>query len=270
MKPPKPVKPGRRPPSTQYHQAPPEEANVGKLFRVRCKDYDNVWGEHLSYPEAVVLKEKVASSGKSRTVRIEDESIPPPDWYLQQVGEMAPDPVVATGNGTAKLVDSELERLRAKAVAASRGAAQAAQERHARAAARDRSSPNAAKRVIVPPPPVPVIMTELPDIESGGEDDGQLGDNDLSDLMADAGADMPNPTELARARVQGAKVKAEITAKAQRMYEANMKEGHVAWAQLSKAAQAAWEFDAANAPADPPPAAEPDPVADANATPPAG
>lgn len=49
------------------------------LYRVRCKDWENLWGEDLSWEEAHKLKELVSGRRLSKTVRVEPMSSPAPD-----------------------------------------------------------------------------------------------------------------------------------------------------------------------------------------------
>jgi len=85
------VPPGRRPlftdgrTATTHSKIPIAQATSGKLYRVRDKDWVAVWGENLTWIEAVKLKDQVVASGKSRTARVEDMAIPPPAEYLDQV-----------------------------------------------------------------------------------------------------------------------------------------------------------------------------------------
>lgn len=252
MPPIKPQKPQpRRGAPTAYHQQPPDEANEGKLFRVRDKDWENLWGENLSFAEATKLKETVCGRGKSRTARVEDMTVPPPDWYQPATPAAAPE-------------DPQLADARRKALAAARPAAAAAQARHDNYAARDRSSPAAAKRVAKPVltvlPEVPVISTELPEIGDDVED--AIGDADVSDLMV--GGDIPSSEDVARvkakiatapapAAVKAPPATAELTAKAREIYRAEVdrKGGGAPWEKLHPSVQNHWRIEAMNMPAAP-------------------
>jgi hypothetical protein len=64
----------RNPPAT--HQTKSSAAlHAGKLYRVRDKDWHNVFGENLKHDKARELLTKVTGSGKSRTARIEEQTI---------------------------------------------------------------------------------------------------------------------------------------------------------------------------------------------------
>lgn len=65
-------------PST-HTDRPLAEVNDGKLFRVRDKDWERIWGENLTHEEATALCTKITANRKSRTARIEDMEIGPPD-----------------------------------------------------------------------------------------------------------------------------------------------------------------------------------------------
>lgn len=79
--------------ATTHSMVPIAQATAGKTYRVRCKDWVNVWGEGLSWDDAVKLKERVVTTKQSKTARVQDEAEEaPPDWYLAQHG-LAP-PVV--------------------------------------------------------------------------------------------------------------------------------------------------------------------------------
>lgn len=233
MNPKKSVKPSRRITSNAYRTVPIEDETAGKLFRVRCKDWENLWGENLPYKEANTLKEQIATRGKSRTVRIEDMTIPPPDWYLEQAGDerdvVSP---IATGN----IVPGNLAALRGGAVTVATEAAKAAQQRHE-------------KRVpvtLTKPRPVPVVKTEL-----AGDDDMGIDSSDLSDMMATAGA-QPSDSDVSNARAASARDVAEIEDKAKALYEQACSKletppgGHPEWSKLGKASQAGWKFTASD------------------------
>jgi len=240
---PKSKKPVRRGASTAYLSAPIEELTAGQLFRVRDKDWDNVWAENISHDEAHKLKEKIATSGKSRTVRIESMEIDPPEWYQPHRDHLA------TGNAM-NAHDPKLESLRRQAQRNANLSAADAKKRHELAAARDRSSAAAAIRPMTRP--VPVISTEAPSEADDAElDAGGIGDEDLSDFMADAGGDIPSDLELQRAKDQAAKDAAAITARAKAMYEAQMKDGSVTWENLPKSAQQGWRHEAQTPPPEP-------------------
>lgn len=97
------VAPNQRPMFTDgrtastHSKVPLDQATAGKTYRVRDKDWAAVWGMELSYADALKLKETVVGARRSTTARVEDEAIPPPDWYLEQVqlGEAADASVAA-------------------------------------------------------------------------------------------------------------------------------------------------------------------------------
>jgi len=103
------VAPGQRPfsssaPTASTHsKVPLAEATQGRIYRVRDKDWAAVWGENLSYDDAVKLRERVVTSRKSTTARVEDEAIPPPDWYVDPNGCSVPsDPETFSSGGDAE------------------------------------------------------------------------------------------------------------------------------------------------------------------------
>lgn len=78
--------------ATTHSKVPLDQATAGKRYRVRDRAWANVWGVDLPFGEANLLKEKVITSGKSTTARVEDMDIPPPDWYVaQEANATAPD-----------------------------------------------------------------------------------------------------------------------------------------------------------------------------------
>ncbi len=232
-------KPSRRVTATAYRTVPIEDETAGKLFRVRCKDWENLWGENLPWKDANTLKEQIATRGKSKTVRVEDMEIPAPDWYLEQENVDLITPPVATGKP-----DKQLETLRGKAVAAVKETAQAAQQRHNLAAARDRSSGAVAPQA---KRPVPVVKTEAP----SNDQEPDIDASDLSDLMATSGAS-PSDSDVSRARAESNREIAELDAKAKALYEQASAKldppvgGHAPWEKLGKASQAGWKFTASD------------------------
>jgi endonuclease YncB( thermonuclease family) len=64
--------------SSGHRKIPIAQATAGKLYRVRDKDWVEVWGENLTWEAANKLKNQVAAKGLSRTVRVEDMAIPAP------------------------------------------------------------------------------------------------------------------------------------------------------------------------------------------------
>jgi hypothetical protein len=83
----KPNKVRRNPPAT--HQTKSSAAlHHGKLYRVRDKDWHNVFGENLTHDKARTLLTKVTGSNKSRTARIEEQTPAtqrPSDEFIAQM-----------------------------------------------------------------------------------------------------------------------------------------------------------------------------------------
>lgn len=79
-------KPFHRPgPTAPTHsRIPVHQAVAGRRFRVRDKDWAAVWGEDLSWDDAVKLKDQIVGERRSKTARVEDMEIDPPDWYVKQ------------------------------------------------------------------------------------------------------------------------------------------------------------------------------------------
>ncbi len=260
-------------PPTGYHKVDPAQtaASSGERYRVRDKDWDTVWGDNLTFDEANKLKEQVIGQRKSRTARVEPCSVEPPDWYIQAQGELAD--AAATGNDALAIVpppaptptkperakDTQLQNLRAGALAASRGAATDAQRRHDHAAARDRSSQgaakNAAKRAPTPEPPrpVPVVST----VNAGEEDPDELGfktldPSELSNTVSSSATGLPSRNDVVRAQAQAkpAPVKpeppktAEVVTRAKYLYEVTAPDPKVAWEELNPTVQRGWREEA--------------------------
>lgn len=269
----KPQKPRSAAPAA-YDLVPPERANAGKLFRVRDKDWDAVHGENLPWAEANKLKETVVGQGKSRTARLEDMTIPPPDWYLQQLAEIqGEDPLPVA---PAAVADPQLAQMRAGALAASKQAAQAANARHA---ALDRSAPAGAKKVSRPAP----VLAELPKVPVvstiAAEDEDDEDFTVDPDLVGGLGAglaegqkDQPTKEDLARAKAKAAEdAKAaqvklpaatpELTTRAKELYrrECALRGGGVPFDQLHDKVKANWRLEASKNPVDPPPVVVPVP-----------
>jgi hypothetical protein len=243
MNPKHPIKKPSKHAPTAYHQQPLDESTAGQLFRVRDKDWDAVYGENLTWADAQKLKEAVVTRGKSRTARLENMDVPPPDWYESPTPTAADRPVVAARNSPAP--DPQRDALRRKALATS---AQTAREANAR---RDRSSPAAAARTarIAPMPPVPVVSTIDP--EDVDPDDPNIDTGDISELMAHGG-DQPSEVDLTRAKADRDREDAEITAKASGLYEAHVPAPRTSWDKLDKKVRAHWRFEAINNPDQPP------------------
>jgi len=70
---------GRMPPT--HLERPAAEDAAGRLFRVRDKDWEKLWGQNLCYQDAEKLKNAVIGALKSRSARIEDMEIPCPDGF---------------------------------------------------------------------------------------------------------------------------------------------------------------------------------------------
>jgi hypothetical protein len=68
--------------ATTHSRVPLAQATAGRTYRVRDKGWVVVWGTGLTWDEATKLKNQVVGAKKSRTARIEDEEITPPDWYV--------------------------------------------------------------------------------------------------------------------------------------------------------------------------------------------
>jgi hypothetical protein len=83
------VAPGQKPLFTDgrtastHSKVPIDQATAGRRYRVRDKDWVAVWGEDLTWEAANKLKDQVVAAGKSRTARVEDMAIPPPDHIVE-------------------------------------------------------------------------------------------------------------------------------------------------------------------------------------------
>lgn len=198
------------------------------LYRVRDKDYKDgkpviVWGENLPFEAAELLKERVASEGKSYTVRVEAMTAPSPSLVT---AASPPDP------------DPELDLVRAKALAAAHGATVAAQGR-ADAVARQA------------PPAPPINLSAQSHVTVPEIDMDEIGD----------AAEMPD--DLGAAQAESDAQFAEYDAKGAELYESrgshdDVKDGSPyrsavglpgkskPWAELTEVERAAFRFEAAN------------------------
>lgn len=62
-------------------------------YRVRDRDWVKVWDENLTLDEANKLKEQVVAQRKSKTARVEDMAVPPPDWYVAEHAALTVQPL---------------------------------------------------------------------------------------------------------------------------------------------------------------------------------
>ena len=72
--------------ASTHSKIPLDQATAGQRYRVRDKDWAMVWDDDLSYDDAVKLRERVVTSRKSTTARVENMDVAPPDWYIQDAG----------------------------------------------------------------------------------------------------------------------------------------------------------------------------------------
>lgn len=87
---PKPLhRPG--PTAPTHSRVPVHQAVAGRLFRVRDKDWAALWGEDLSWDDAVKLKDTVVGERRSKTARVEDMEIEAPEWFKRS-GRADPEP----------------------------------------------------------------------------------------------------------------------------------------------------------------------------------
>lgn len=90
------VAPNDRPLFTDGHTAsthskiPIDQATAGKLFRVRDKITEDtpvkVWGDDLTWDQAIKLKEHVVTSRRSKTARVESMDVPLPNETSPDTG----------------------------------------------------------------------------------------------------------------------------------------------------------------------------------------
>ena len=140
------------PTASTHSKLPIGQATAGRLFRVRCKDWQAVHGENLTWDEANRLKDQVASQGY-RTARVEDMEVDPPDWYEAS----------ATPTQSVDSEDPRLEEMRAPAVHAAASAAEAANERvAARARAATLAAMTGARPVVIPLPEAAPVQLPPP------------------------------------------------------------------------------------------------------------
>lgn len=188
--------------TTGHHRRPVEEETAGKIYLVRDKDYGDgdveLWGKELPWADACILKETVAARGKSRTVRVEEQT---PDSPYAQLAVSKRSPLYRpdlTGEPTSE--DPEIAAAQKAALAAARPVAAAAQVRAA--APKKIVIPPAA---LVPPPPMPELPAELEgeDLPAGMDPD------ELHEIFGD-----PTDEELQAAAETAAKVLGGDTAAA--------------------------------------------------------
>jgi hypothetical protein len=67
-----------RPTASKHSKVPIAQATEGKLYRVRDKDWVALWGENMSWADAVTLRDLVVGRKWSRTARVEDMALAPP------------------------------------------------------------------------------------------------------------------------------------------------------------------------------------------------
>lgn len=187
----------------------PLDPNV--LYRVRDgKGTDEtkpvtVWGENLTWDEAHALKEQVVGSEKSRTARLEPMGVAPPSLVTAAT---PPNP------------DPELADVMARALAAGRGPAMAAQARV-----------DAAQQ-----PAAPIDLSAvMPDVAQIADIDlGELGDGESADLPEDGDDQAELDAQLAEYEAKG-KARFAIEHPTQN------------WDDLTVENKAAYCFEAANA-----------------------
>jgi len=108
-----------RPTATTHSTEPVHQATEGRTYRVRDKDWVMLWGDGLTYTEALKLKEQVVGSGRSKTARVEDMEIQPPDWWVETNGgqkDAPPAPVVDAPTITGRtygIENGELQQITA-------------------------------------------------------------------------------------------------------------------------------------------------------------
>jgi hypothetical protein len=202
-----------------------------------------VWAEDLTLEEAQKLKEKIAASGKSKTVRYENMEVPyPPEEpvYAQpaprpaqpvrqpgQVGvtrrvpAMKPPQPPRNGNAKPSVTPERLEQLRGErqdnpyleqmrqtALGAASGAAAEAQRRHDQATARQKLIDQAAeltKQAAALEQPIDIP----PDGEAGDQEaESDLSDDDITSMLGEVEGDVTDD-DLQAARAQRDAEKAE-------------------------------------------------------------
>lgn len=96
-----------------HHTVDPaaKAARDGTRFVVRDRDWKHVFGADLNHADAVALKEATASSGRSKTVRVEE--MPTDPALLVTCLQLAMD-----GNGATDAIAGDLEKARAALAAA--------------------------------------------------------------------------------------------------------------------------------------------------------
>ena len=155
-------------PQEEIRTVPLHEEDEDKRYRVRDRNTKEgpgkVWGEDLDFETATKLKERVVGSGRSTTARIEDMGADPRAAGPQSL-------VTPASNGRHR--DATIASVQAKALAAGRGAAQAAQAR-ADKVAQDRALAEAAARAAALEDATPPV--ELDDLANGNPEllDGEI------------------------------------------------------------------------------------------------
>jgi hypothetical protein len=90
-----------------HSRQPLDQLTEGRTYRVRDKDFAVIWGEGLSWDDAVKLKEKVVGARRSKTARVEDEETPVPDWAREPQHQRfiggRPEPRIIERDGASKI-----------------------------------------------------------------------------------------------------------------------------------------------------------------------
>jgi len=149
-----------------------EDEVAGKLFRVRDRDWTTVWGEDLSWDDAVKLKESVVGRRKSTTARVESMDIERPQHLG---GDVSAAPTRGADQRSPALSAPELRAAYNAGLAAAREAANAAQKR---------ADALAASR---PPATTPTV----PFMDAPEGDPGTLSAGEIDDLLGDDEAVSP-------------------------------------------------------------------------------
>jgi hypothetical protein len=189
----------------------------GASYRVRDKDYAELWGENLSWVDANKLKQRVVNSRKSMTARVEAEDIAPATHLekaayearlrLHGTGHAAAAPVIANSprarGTTSPPIDGQLRAIQGGAHAAAAGAAADAQKRaDEKAAAGKRKAERDAdlKKANDETARLAKDAHEL----AGGDD---THESDIDDLISGATGAPPTDEEIAKAKATPAATK---------------------------------------------------------------
>lgn len=184
----------------------------GATYRVRDKDYANLWGEDLSWDDAVKLKKHVINTRQSMTARVEAEDIAPAPHMVKAAGEAlrrhrgagyaAEPPMIANPpqrparGTTSPPVDGQLRAIQGGALSAAAGAAADAQKRADDRAAFEKRKAERDAELKKSNEETARLAKEADEL-AGGDD---TPEGDIDDLLSGATGAPPTDEEIKKAK----------------------------------------------------------------------